>query len=243
MKGRATRLSPRWWMRLAFEGGEFIVNRTHGMKSMIIRTFVLGMVLSCRAVMAHGADASSPLLEGPRVLAANELGVGRLGADLEFAPVSGKKFRLSQLKSAPATVIAFTSTSCPVTKRYAPTLAALEKEFAARGVKFLFVNPIASDSERDANAAVRTHGFVSPYVRDGNNRISAALGARSTAEVFVLDGARTLVYRGAIDDQYGLGYSLDAPKRRYLVEALDAVLAGKTPEVQSTTAPGCALET
>ena len=190
---------------------------------------------------ALGADASAPLIEGPRVVSANELGVGRLVGDLEFAPVSGKKFRLG--KSAPATVVAFTSTSCPVTKRYAPTLATLEKEFTARGVKFVFVNPIASDSGRDASAAIRTHGFGGPYVRDGNNRISAALGARSTAEVFVLDGARTLVYRGAIDDQYGLGYSLDAPKRRYLVDALEAVLAGKTPEVQGTTAPGCALET
>src|SRR4030095_12985659 len=107
----------------------------------------------------------------------------------------------------------------------------------------VFVNPIASDSEADAAAAIRTHGFASPYVRDTENRISAALGARSTAEVFVLDGARTLVYRGAIDDQYGLGYSLEAPKRRYLIEVLNAVLAGKTPEVQCTTAPGCALET
>src|SRR4029450_13228614 len=123
-----------------------------------------------------------------------------------------------------------------VTKRSAPALAAIEKEFMARGVNFVFVNPIASDSEADAAAAIRTHGFASPYVRDTENRISAALGARSTAEGFVLDGARTLVYRGAIDDQYGLGYSLEAPKRRYLIEVLNAVLAGKTPEVQCTTA-------
>ena len=198
--------------------------------------------MGCGAVMALSADANGPLIEGPRVVSANELGVGRLVADLEFATVSGKKFRLSQFKSAPVTVIAFTSTSCPVAKRYAPTLATLEKEFAGRGVTFVFVNSIGSDSERDASAAIRAHGFTGPYVRDAGSRISAGLGARSTAEVFVLDKARTLVYRGAIDDQYGLGYSLDAPKRRYLVEALEALLVGKTPEVQSTTAPGCALE-
>ena len=212
------------------------------MKSNLI-AFVLGVAFSCGTVTVLGADASAPLVEGPRVLAANELGVGRLVPDLEFAPLTGKKFRLSQFKSAPVTVIAFTSTSCPVTKRYAPTLAMLEKEFTERGVKFVFVNPIASDLEREVSAAIRTHGFASPYVRDPRNRVSAALGARSTAEVFVLDRARTLAYRGAIDDQYGVGYSLDAPKRRYLVDAINAVLAGKTPEVQSTTAPGCALET
>jgi peroxiredoxin len=203
----------------------------------------LGLALSCGTVTARGANADASLLEGPRTVEATELGVGRLVADLEFAPVSGKKLRLSRFKSAPVTVVAFTSTSCPVTKRYASTLATLEKEFSSRGVKFVFVNPVASDSEGDVNAAIRTHGFASAYVRDAKGRISAALGARSTAEVFVLDSARTLVYRGAIDDQYGLGYSLDAPKRRYVIDALEAVLGGKTPEVQSTTAPGCALET
>src|SRR5688572_20783410 len=110
------------------------------MKSKVFFTFVLGVALSCGAVPAPGVDASAPLVEGVRVLAANELRVGRFVADLEFGPVSGKKFRLSQFKSAPVTVIAFTSTSCPVTKRYAPTLATLEKEFTARGVKFVFVN-------------------------------------------------------------------------------------------------------
>ena len=207
-----------------------------------VTSVVAALACFC-AGQAVAATSSSPLKEAPRVTTAGDLGVGRLLPDLEFTPVAGKKFRLSQFKSAPAVVIAFTSTSCPVTKRYAPTLAALEKEYAARGVKFIFVNPLASDSASEASAAIRAHGFSSPYVRDTGSRIRAALGARSTAEVFVLDAARTLVYRGAIDDQYGLGYSLDAPKRRYLVAALNAVLAGNSPDVRSTTAPGCALET
>jgi peroxiredoxin/mono/diheme cytochrome c family protein len=210
------------------------------------RTAVLATIgwAACgAATLGTAAETRDSLREAPRVVTPAELGVGRMVPDLEFAPISGRKFRLSPFKSAPATVIAFTSTSCPITKRYAPTLAALEKEFTARGVKFVLVNPIASDSERDAKAAVQTHGLTSPYVRDAKSRISAALGARSTAEVFVIDGARTLVYRGAIDDQYGLGYSLDAPKRRYLVDALNSVLAASSPAVQSTTAPGCALET
>src|SRR4030095_14416089 len=117
----------------------------------------LGVAFSCGTVTASGANADPSPLEGPRAVAAPELGIGRLVADLEFAPVSGKKSRLSQFKSAPVTVIAFTSTSCPVTKRYAPTLVALEKEFSSRGVKFVFVNAIGSDSERDAGVAIRAH--------------------------------------------------------------------------------------
>ena len=104
-------------------------------------TLAFAAVLACLGdVQANAANSDAPLREAARVSTGVDLGLGRLVPDLEFAPVSGTKFRLSQFKSAPAVVIAFTSTSCPVTKRYAPTLAALEKEYAARGVKFVFVN-------------------------------------------------------------------------------------------------------
>ena len=43
----------------------------------------------------------------------------------------------------------------------------------------------------------------------------------TTTDTFVLDSARTVLYRGPIDDQYGIGYQLDQPRRQYL-KALDA---------------------
>src|SRR5687767_10565925 len=103
---------------------------------------LLGAItLLCAGVGEAAAETNAPLREAPRVIKPGDHGVGRLMADLEFTPVTGNKFRLSTLKTAPAVVIAFTSTTCPVTKRYAPTLAAMEKQYATRGVKFIFVNP------------------------------------------------------------------------------------------------------
>ena len=54
--------------------------------------------------------------------------------------------------------------------------------------------------------------------------------------------AGTVTYHGAIDDQYGLGYARDTARRRYLVDALESLLAGRRPEIQATAAPGCALD-
>ena len=48
----------------------------------------------------------------------------------------------------------------------------------------------------------------------------------------------------ALDIQYksfGIGYQLDAPRTRYLEEAIAAVLAGADVPVAATTAPGCVL--
>ncbi len=156
--------------------------------------------------------------------------------------MSGKPFRLSELQPAKAIVIAFISASCPLSKRYAPTLAKLEREYAERGVRFVFVDPSTTDSDAQIANTIRAHGFSGDFIRDTNREIRNSLAARSTTEAFVLDAARTLVYRGAVDDQYGLGYSLDAPRHRHLVEALEAALTHKTPRVSATTAPGCALE-
>ena len=58
----------------------------------------------------------------------------------------------------------------------------------------------------------------------------------------MLDAKRTLHYRGAVDDQYGLGYSLAAPRTRLLALALDATLAARAPAITATEAPGCALD-
>jgi len=205
-----------------------------------------GYVLTGLAALgfAAGTALAEPKLvrEAPQTTAVRDSNVGRLVPDLTFTPIAGKAFRLSAAGSSRATVIAFLSTSCPLSKRFAPTLAALEKEYAARGVKFIFVNPIRSDTADELAGAARTQGWQGPLVRDADRRITASLDARSTTEVFVLDAARTLVYRGAVDDQYGLAYSLDAPRQRYLADALNAVLSGKPLAVRATTAPGCALE-
>jgi mono/diheme cytochrome c family protein len=51
-----------------------------------------------------------------------------------------------------------------------------------------------------------------------------------------------MIYRGAINDQYGLGYAKEAPTRTYLRDALASHAAGVPPKYAATTAPGCALD-
>ena len=201
----------------------------------------VALAISSRAATSKTSETNA-VLEGPKVLAPHSLGVGRLVPDFRSRTISGKQFRLNDIKPAKAVVVAFVSTTCPLSKRSAPTLAKLERDYAERGVHFVFVVPLASNTEAQIREAIRAHGFKGEFIHDTGQEIRSALGARSTTEAFVLDAARTLIYRGAVDDQYGLGYSLDAPRRQHLVEALEAVLANQTPRVSATTAPGCALE-
>jgi len=142
---------------------------------------------------------------------------------------------------AKATVIAFSSVTCPLCQKLEPTLAALEDAYSKRGVKFIFVNPASTESAGEMKQLVRRLQLDGPYIHDPKGLWTKALGAKSTTESFVLDNAGRLVYRGAIDDQYAIGAALPKPKNRYLADALDAILAGKPVKVTSTSAPGCVL--
>jgi len=187
------------------------------------------------------AEDATEIRQGPKRIKPGDHGVGRRVADLPFRDLAGNRHKLSDFANRKAVVVALTGTGCPLCQKYAPTLAELERRYRDRGVAFVFVNPNESETVDELNEAVRTHGFVGPYGRDTNEEIARSLDAHTTTEAFVLDAARTLVYRGAVDDQYGFAYALDAPRHTYLADALDAVLAGRPPEIAATSAPGCEL--
>lgn len=192
---------------------------------------------------AAPADRSTtaPIRQGPKRLDAGAAGVGRQIPDLQFSDLDGNRHRLSDFSDRRAVVIALTGTGCPLCLKYAPSLAAIEDAWRDRGVAFIFVNPNASELPERIREIAGPHGFDGPYVRDPEMAVPAALGAVTTTEVFVLDSARTLVYRGAVDDQYGFGYALEAPRAQFLTEALECVLAEREPAVAATWAPGCEL--
>src|SRR5690606_9307477 len=130
-----------------------------------------------------------------------------------------------------------TSTSCPLSKKYLPTLVELSQT-SGDDVAWLIVNPIATDKLDDmTTAAERSEGPVESagvgpgqavagqviYVHDPQAELAANAGALTTTDVIVVDRSRTVVYHGAIDDQYGLGYSLEAPRQSYLADALTSI--------------------
>jgi len=179
---------------------------------------------------------------GPEVLKPSDVGIGRMIDDLSFTTLDGQNASLSGFKAQKGLVVLMTSATCPVSKRYIPSVAKLEKELAAQNVALLLVNPFASETADEIKAQLIAAGITAAYVHDKEKKLAALLQARTTTEVFLLDATRTLVFRGAFDDQYGINYNLDAPKHRYLHDAIAAFLKNEKPIIQATAAPGCELD-
>ena len=186
--------------------------------------------------------AQGPFRDAPRELV--ELSSARLGEfipNFAFENLDAETARLSDATGENGLVIALRSVLCPVSRRYGATLARLEKAYGPKGVRFLFLNASSQDSIESMRDEITRFGFEGTYVQDLEAVFATILHATTTTEVFVLDRARTLRYRGAIDDQYGIGYSKASPTANYLDDALEDLLAGRDVHVEGTTAPGCVL--
>ena len=143
---------------------------------------------------------------------------------------------------APATVLAFVTSECPISNQYLPELQRIERAVAAQGVRFWLVYPNQSDSVAKIRAHVAAYGTGMRVLRDPEHRLVKRAGARVTPEVAVFDRTQTLAYAGRIDDRYAaFGVSSSQPHVRDLQDALRAVLASQRPAQARTAAVGCSI--
>lgn len=151
--------------------------------------------------------------------------------------VDGRRHSSAELSAAPCVVVAFTCNSCPYARDVEDRLIALTNEFAESAVRVVAINVNLVDDDllpaMKERAEEKAYPFA--YLHDPTQRIARDFGAIKTPEFFVLDGQGKVAYMGALDD------SPDgkAVTRRYVAEAVTAVLAGQQPAVMETVPIGC----
>lgn len=139
-----------------------------------------------------------------------------------------------------ATVLIFLMADCPVANATAPELSRIATEYGARSIRFFGV--YAGETAAEITKHRAEYKLPFPGLLDPKCQLARAAAATRVPEVAVYSHDGKLVYRGRIDDRaVKLGRMKPAPTRRDLREALDAVLAGKTPSPATTQAVGCYL--
>jgi hypothetical protein len=144
-------------------------------------------------------------------------------------------------RGARAVVVLFLGTQCPINNLYLPVLADLHKKYGPRGVLFVGINSNAQDDEAAVARHSREFHLPFPVLRDAGAKVADRFAAARTPEAFVLDGSRTVRYRGRIDDRYDKGVQRARATRHDLAEVLDAVLAGREVARPVTEAAGCPI--
>jgi peroxiredoxin len=169
------------------------------------------------------------------------LTVGERAPDFELRDTEGTPHHLVADEDRP-TVVVFTCNHCPYALAWHDRILAAARDYQPR-VRFLAVNPndadrYPADSYEAMRRRVAEEEWPLPYLRDETQEAARAFGARTTPDVFVLDGEGTLRYRGAPDADYS-DPSQDAA---WLRAALDDVLAAREVRRPETEPVGCSVK-
>ncbi|BAO44337.1 thioredoxin domain-containing protein [Thiolapillus brandeum] len=208
----------------------------------ILMALMMSLSWNAQALEPWDDNRATPWL-GVDVVEPKEGLIGKQIADLPFQDLQGKPSSLYQAAGKRGTVVVVRDPQCPVSRRYGPRIASMGRTFSSHGFSFVFIYLNETlDMETMAEDAARLNLANGIMVGKGSFLLAEALGVKSTGDVFVLDEAHRIIYRGAIDDQYGFGYTQDAPTHYYLRNALEAEMKGWPVTPAATHAPGCYID-
>lgn len=173
--------------------------------------------------------------------------VGDTVTNFSLKSVENKIVSLTDYKSEKGIIVIFDCNTCPYSKSYNDRILALDKKYRAQGFPVVAINandpsvsPGDSFDEMVSHAKKKKYSF--PYLFDEKQDVAKAFGATNTPHVFVLKnngGKFHVAYIGAIDNNVKKAEDAD---KKYVEDAVDALIAGKEIATPKTKAIGCGIK-
>ena len=178
----------------------------------------------------------------------NAYEIGDLVADFKLKNIDGKMLSMADNKNAKGFVLIFTCNHCPFSIAYEDRIIALDKAYKKKGYQVIAINPndpsleaAKDDSYELMQQRAKDKKFKFPYLFDEGQNIFPKFGATKTPDCFIVqksDAGLKLAYKGAFDDNK----EEKEVKKKYIADAIDALIAGKTPDPAVTKAFGCSIK-
>ena len=141
-------------------------------------------------------------------------------------------------------LVVFTSNSCPFVVMWEDRYKLLEVKCRNSNIGMVYIN--SNQAKRNGDDSVekmKNHskemGYTFPYLIDKNSEIANAFGAKTTPHIFLFNNEKTLIYKGAIDDNYK---SANDVTENYLLNALENVSNQQSISIKETKAVGCSIK-
>lgn len=167
--------------------------------------------------------------------------VGDKATDFKLKNVDGKMVSLADFKEAKGFIVIFDCNTCPYSKAYNERIIDLNEKYAAKGFPVITINANdgSGDSYEEMVRIANKKKYKFPYLYDETQAIAKTYGATNTPHVFVLNRDLKVSYIGAIDDN---ARNAASASKKYVEDAVDALLAGKSVPVTKTKAVGCGIK-
>lgn len=170
-----------------------------------------------------------------------QYGIGDKASNFTLKSTSGKMVSLDDYQGV---AIVFTCNTCPYAQMYEERIMDIHNKYASKGYPVLAINPNdpsikEGDSFDNMVKLANEMNYPFEYVMDEKQTVYPAFGATKTPHVFLLDKDHVVRYIGAVDDN---AQSKEAVEEAYLANAIEALLAGKTPSPDKTKEIGCSIK-
>jgi len=182
----------------------------------------------------------------PLLLVAGNSMAAELVRLVPMLDLEGRTHALQQNDRRAVRVFVVLSTECPISRSYSPELARLATEFGRNKlpVEMFGVWSDSTVSPKNAEVSFRDeYKLPFPVLHDGAGLLARVLRPTHVPEVFVLDVAGQIAYRGAIDNAWeGLGRRRPRAEKTFLADAVRAIVDGSPVAVPQTKPVGCLFE-
>ncbi|QEH43126.1 thioredoxin family protein [Chitinophaga sp. XS-30] len=173
-----------------------------------------------------------------------EVGARLPKADIKMKDVSGKEVSLNDAKKTNGLLVMFSCNTCPYVARNQARTREICQYALKNNIGVILIN--SNEAERNGGDSyeamqryAKDQSYSWYYVVDKNNAVADAFSADRTPECYLFDKNAVLIYKGAIDDNPGNEAGV---KQQYLLNAINAAVAGKKVEVTSTASVGCGIK-
>lgn len=173
--------------------------------------------------------------------------IGDAVADFKLKNVDGKMVALSDYTAAKGAIIIFDCNTCPYSRAYNDRIIALNEKYSEKGFPVIAINPndpqmSPGDSYEEMVSRAKEKKYDFPYLMDESQVVARSFGATNTPHVFVLQKNGSdfkVAYIGTIDNN---SRDASSASKKYVEDAVDALIAGQAVPTKTTKAIGCSIK-
>lgn len=164
--------------------------------------------------------------------------------DFELESVNKEWMTINSQVGDNGLLVIFTCNTCPFVVMWEDRYKLIEQIVEESNIGLVYINSNykkrkGDDSFENMQKHAKKMDYQFPYLLDEKSKLANLFGAKTTPHIFLFNNKNTLVFKGAIDDNYK---DIKKVEKFYLKDAIKQLTSGSEITISETKAVGCSIK-
>jgi len=164
--------------------------------------------------------------------------------DFELESVNKEWMTINSQVGDNGLLVIFTCNTCPFVVMWEDRYKLIEQIVEENNIGLVYINSNykkrkGDDSFENMQKHAKKMDYQFPYLLDEKSKLANLFGAKTTPHIFLFNNKNTLVFKGAIDDNYK---DIKKVEKFYLKDAIKQLASGSEITISETKAVGCSIK-